>query len=194
MSVQDAMSQTVTYRLTGSDPARTNPAPDIYHASMRVVVRQLNHQRMGEVHIEDGEMPSRVTITDSGQDVFLDWESACDDSDQLRRCIVCGSDDLFRHRTLPQITPIVIVLAFALSLIGVLGFVTDLALLIAMTGVLVVDIMILFVARTDLICYRCRSRYRDLTIAEYHGRWDRAVAARYRMVPGAADDRSSKTG
>ena len=164
---------------------------------MKVVVRQLDRQRIGEIEVADGTEPARVNTVDTHQDVFLDWERAFDDSGHLRRCVACGSEDLFRHRTLPQITPIVIVLAFALSLIGVLGVVTDLALLFAMIGVLIVDIVILFVARTDLVCYRCRSRYRNLDIADYHGRWDRTIATRNRPVRSqsepASKDASSAT-
>lgn len=144
-------------------------------------MRQLDRRRIGEIEADAEVSPARVTTIDTGEEVFLDWERAFDDAGQLRRCIICGSEDLFQQRTFPQITPFVIVLAFALSLIGVLGFVTDIAILIAMTGVLLLDVAILFFARTRLVCYRCRSQYRDLQIADYHKRWDRATDARVRQ-------------
>ena len=132
------------------------------------------------IEVDAEAKPARTTTTDTNAEVYLDWERAHDDSGHLRRCIVCGSEDLFRHKTFPQITPFVIVLAFALSLIGVLGFVTDVAILIGMTGVLLLDIAILFFARTRLLCYRCRSQYRDVEIADYHHHWDRSTEARSR--------------
>lgn len=147
---------------------------------MRVMVRQIDRSKVGEIHADPEQRPARVRTLDTDQEVFLDWERAFDDSGQLRRCIICGSDHLFQHKTFPQITPFVVVLAFALSLIGVLGYVTDIAILIGMTGVLLLDIAILFFARTRLVCYRCRSQYRNLEIAEYHRRWDRATEARLR--------------
>ncbi|MDG2094033.1 MAG: hypothetical protein P8J89_02040 [Phycisphaerales bacterium] len=147
---------------------------------MRVLVRQIDRSRVGEIQADVEQRPTRVRTLDTDQEVFLDWERAFDDSGQLRRCVICGSDHLFQHKTFPQITPFVIVLAFALSLIGVLGYVTDIAILIGMTGVLLLDIAILFFASTRLVCYRCRSQYRNLEIAEYHQRWDRATDARLR--------------
>jgi len=145
---------------------------------MRVLVRQIDRSKVGEISPDGEQRPARIRTLDTDREVFLDWERAFDDAGQLRRCIICGSDHLFQHKTFPQITPFVIVLAFALSLIGVLGYVTDIAILIGMTGVLLLDIAILFFARTRLVCYRCRSQYRDLVIAEYHRRWDRDTDAR----------------
>ena len=147
---------------------------------MRVLVRQIDRSKVGEIQADAEQRPARARTLDTDQEVFLDWERAFDDSGQLRRCIICGSDHLFQHKTFPQITPFVVVLAFALSLIGVLGYVTDITILIGMTGVLLLDVAILFFARTRLVCYRCRSQYRDLEIAEYHRRWDRATEARLR--------------
>lgn len=147
---------------------------------MRVLVRQIDRSHVGEIEADPDQQPARTRTLHSNQEVFLDWERAFDDSGHLRRCIICGSDQLFQHKTFPQITPFVIVLAFALSLIGVLGYVTDIAILIGMTCVLFLDIMILFFAKTRLICYRCRSQYRNVDIADYHRRWDRATEARLR--------------
>ena len=150
---------------------------------MRVVVRQPDRKRVGIIEADAGNSPARTTTLDTDEEVFLDWERAFDDSGNLRRCIICGSEDLFTRKTFPQITPFVIVLAFALSLIGVLGYATDIAILIGMSGVLLLDIAILFFARTRLFCYQCRSQYRDLQIADYHNRWDRATDARVRRGP-----------
>lgn len=145
---------------------------------MRVLVRQIDRSQVGEIQADAEQRPARTRTLDTDREVFLDWERAFDDSGQLRRCIICGNDHLFQHKTFPQITPFVIVLAFALSLIGVLGYVTDIAILIGMMGVLLLDIAILFFARTRLVCYQCRSQYRNLDIADYHKTWDRATEAK----------------
>jgi hypothetical protein len=147
---------------------------------MRLVVRQLDRHRVGVISLDVDERPARVTTIDTDTEVFLDWERAFDDSGQIRRCIICGCDQLYRHKTFPQITPFVILLAFGLAFIGVLGLVTDIAALLGMTAVLMLDIGILFFARVHLYCYRCRSQFSNVEIANYHQRWDRATEARRR--------------
>jgi hypothetical protein len=79
---------------------------------------------------------------------------------------------------MPRVTGFAIVLALALGLGGILGLATSLPFLIAMVLVLLLDVGILVLSRETLECYRCRSSYRDLDIAQYHQRWDGDTAAR----------------
>jgi uncharacterized membrane protein (Fun14 family) len=130
---------------------------------------------VGTIEIPPGEHPSRV-LADTGVEVFLDWERARDDGGDLRRCICCGSEALYRHRRFPRMTGFVIVLAIALGLGGMLGLATGLPFSIAMVVVLLLDVGVLVLARDALVCYRCGSSYRRLRIAAYHERWSRAKA------------------
>lgn len=145
---------------------------------MRVILRNLNHDVLGAAVLDQNETPSKV-VTDMDRVVYLDWERARDDEGNLRRCVSCGGDTLYRHRRFPQITGFIAVLALALGLGGILGLATGWPVFIAMLIVLAMDIAILLFSPETLECYRCRSSFRDVTIATYHARWDRHQAAKY---------------
>lgn len=156
---------------------------------MKIDLRDEQRQRLGRVEVDPTAHPTRVRTIDTNRDVFLNWDSAVDDSGQLRRCVACGCGDLYRLKSFPQITWFVVVAAFAGAVIGLLGLATP-PMLAAMILVLVLDIAILVFSRTRLICYRCRSTYQDLPIASYHRSWDRALAERYpapSLAPASSD-------
>lgn len=144
---------------------------------MRIVLRNLARQRIGRVEVIESQRPTRVHIEPAAREVMLDWEGAVDDAGHLRKCLACGGE-LFREKAFPQITLLVVVLAFAGALLGILGLVTT-PTLIAMAVLLIIDIAILVLARQRLVCYRCRSTYSDTPMARYHRTWDRATAERY---------------
>ena len=147
---------------------------------MRIEVRDAERQKVGRIVVEATQRPTRVRLEDSDRELFLDWDTALDDAQHLRRCVVCGCHDLFRAKTFPQITIFVVLLAFAGAAVGAfLGPATRPPLLIAMVVVLMADVSILLLARQRLVCHRCRSSYHDLPIARYHRRWDRAMAERH---------------
>lgn len=145
---------------------------------MRIELRDTSRRRIGRAHIDDAAQPTRVKTT-TGREVFLNWDIAVDDAGHLRRCLGCGCGDLFTEKAFPQVTGIVVVLAFAGAIAGIAGFATNLPVLTAMTIVLVLDIAILLFSRRRLVCYRCRTSYHNLRIARYHRPWDRTVAERH---------------
>ena len=151
---------------------------------MRVLLRDIDQTPLGQIELTSGATPARVS-TENDREVYLDWEGAHDDEGHLRHCLSCGCNTLYRHRRMPRVTGFVIVLAIALGLGGILGLATGLPFLIAMVIVLLLDVAILMLSRETLECYRCRSSYRDLDIAQYHQRWDGDTAARI-----TADDAS----
>ena len=158
-------------------------AADPYHCLVRIVLRESDGSRT-TLDVDPVRRPPRVRDLEDTRNVFLDWDQALDDDGQLRRCLVCGGP-LYRRKALPQLTGFVVVLAFALALVGILGFADNIALLIGMSFVLLVDIGILLFARTHLDCYRCGASHRRLPIARYHRPWDRATANRNRPVDEA---------
>lgn len=149
-----------------------------YHHHMRIELRDERRQKLGRVEVDPTVRPTRVHPTDAKRDVILTWDSALDDAGKLRRCVACGCTDMYRVKGFPQITGFVIVLAFAGAVIGALGLATP-PMLVGMVVVLVIDIGILFFVHESLVCYRCRTTYRDLPIPRYHHRWDRTVADRF---------------
>ncbi len=157
-----------------------------YPYLMRIDVRDVQRRRIGRVVVDPQRRPTRVRIEDTGREVFLYWEAALDDSQHLRRCIVCGCRDLFRSKAFPQVTGVVVVLAFAGAAVGALGLATTPPILTAMVAVLVADVSILLLARRRLVCHRCRTSYSGLPIARYHRSWDRVVAERHTPVPSPA--------
>jgi len=75
------------------------------------------------------------------------------------------------------VTPIVVVLAAAGAVIAALGFAANPWVYAALVAVLVLDILVLALARARLVCYRCGSRFDRLPVARYHRRWDSRDAA-----------------
>jgi hypothetical protein len=155
---------------------------------MRIDWRDERRRKIGRVQTDPVGRPTRAPIFEPGihepqREAFLQWEGALDDAGQLRKCLACGCDDLFREKAFPQITGLVIVLAFVGGIVGALGLATNLPVLLLLIVVLVLDVSILLFSRRRLVCYRCRSSYHDLPIARYHRAWDRSVADRYPLAP-----------
>tara|TARA_B100001964_G_C13992333_1_gene491215 strand:- start:222 stop:686 length:465 start_codon:yes stop_codon:yes gene_type:complete len=128
-------------------------------------------RRTGRFSVDLKEQPSTVCIEPNREEFYLEWNSTVDDSGHLRGCICCGGE-VFREQTFPQVTGLVVVLAFAGAVAGILGLVTTWPMFIAMGAVLVIDIAILAFSYTRLVCYKCNTRYSKLEIAPYHERWD----------------------
>tara|TARA_B100001059_G_scaffold223568_1_gene248676 strand:- start:2094 stop:2555 length:462 start_codon:yes stop_codon:yes gene_type:complete len=148
---------------------------------VRIVLPDPKGAGRKSIEVDPAQRPTRVQSLEEAGDVFLEWDQAIDDDGHLRRCLCCAGP-LYRRKAFPQVTGFVIVLAFALSLVGILGFADNIGLLVVMTIVLLMDISILLFARTYLDCYRCGSSHRKLTIASYHRSWDRATANRNRAA------------
>jgi len=121
------------------------------------------------------ERPTKIIVEPSGNELFLDWDATVDDSDRLRCCLICRKD-LYRERAFPQITGIVVVLAFAGGVAGVLGYLTTWSMLSAMVLVLLLDIAILVFDRPRLVCYGCGTVFRNTAIAPHFIGWDKQRA------------------
>lgn len=150
-----------------------------YDRGMRIEVRDDERQRIGWVEVDPAARPTRVEIPETDKETFLQWDAAVDDAGRLRRCVVCGCQDLYVQRMFPQLTGFVVVLAFAGAAIGILGLAENPLVLAALVIVLVLDIASFAFRRHRLVCYRCRSSYADVEIARHLKPWDRAVAERY---------------
>ncbi len=140
---------------------------------------------MGRIDVDPALRPTRVKVVETDKEVFLNWDTAVDDSGQLRRCVACGCADLFVEKVFPVVTGVVVVLAFAGFIVGALGFLNVIPfagspyVLEAMGVILILDVAILLFSRRRLVCYQCRSSYHQIKIARYHRSWDRAVAERH---------------
>ncbi len=147
-----------------------------YPKNMRIELRDAERRRIGRLEVDPTKRPTRVSV--EGQDRFLEWDRSLDDAGHLRCCVTCGCRDLFRTKAFPQITGLVVVLAFTGVLISALGLATP-PMLIAMVIVLIADVGIFLFSPQQLVCHQCRTSYHELPIARYHRPWDRAVAERH---------------
>ena len=129
------------------------------------------------VRIEHTATPSRLEV-EGGTDIFPDWDRARDDAGVLRRCVLCGEEHMYRRKLLPQVTGLIVVLAFTLALLSLLGYFGGPVILSVMVVVLIADLGILFFSPESLHCYGCRAEYRDLTIGQWHKPWSRAMSRR----------------
>jgi hypothetical protein len=176
---------------------------------MRVELRDDQRHKIGRVDVDPALRPTRVVVerndgsriglspspqaidvktqTQPSREVFLHWDTALDDAGQLRRCVACGCGDLFREKAFPQVTAVIVILAFLGAIVGAVGM-ANTPVLFAMLVILILDVAILVLSRNRLVCYRCRTAYRDLPIARYHRPWDRALADRHPApAPAAAE-------
>lgn len=148
--------------------------------------------RRRSVRIEQGDSPSRLEV-DGGPDIFPDWDRARDDAGALRRCVLCSEEHMYRRKLLPQVTGLIVVLAFTLALLSLLGYFGGPVILAIMVAVLLVDLGILFFSPESLHCYNCHAEYRDLTIGAWHKPWSRSMGRRFMqdsqaINPDASDD------
>ena len=147
-----------------------------YHLCMRIELRNLAGRRLGQIEVDPSTRPVRVALPRAAHpgestDVFLRWDEAIDDAGALRRCVICGCDELYVRKSTPQVTPFIILLAFIGALVAALGFANHPAAIAALILLLVVDIATLIVAT-----------FTGATIARYMRPWDRAVVERMKQA------------
>ena len=143
---------------------------------MLLDLRSTSGDRLGRIELDAEARPTRITLSESGRDHYLSWDGAVDDGGHLRSCIACGYPHLYKARSFPQVTPFVVVLAFAGAALALLGYATEWWILFLLAVVLILDVVLLFLAESRLTCYRCGSVYRQLNIARYHTPWDGSIA------------------
>ncbi|MCH2143905.1 MAG: hypothetical protein MK082_02035 [Phycisphaerales bacterium] len=143
---------------------------------MRIDVNDPARRRRGRITVDPTQRQHRVPLEDGEGEVFLSWDGTLDDAGHLRKCVCCGCPNLYRMRTLPSVTPIIVILAFAGAAVSLLGYATNQLVYATLILVLVIEVTIVLVAKVRLVCYRCRSQYSDIPIAPYHERFERENA------------------
>ncbi|MCH2138958.1 MAG: hypothetical protein MK074_07915 [Phycisphaerales bacterium] len=161
--------------------AQDKPDPKEHRTSTSSMLLLLPSDGPGRrdwVRVEHDTRPARLH-TNGGREVYPDWDRAHDDAGVLRRCILCGEEHMFRRKRLPRLTGIVVVLAFTLALLSLLGYVGGPIVLGCMIAVLILDLCIWFFSPESLACYGCHAEYRDLMIGHWHTPWNRTMARRF---------------
>lgn len=154
---------------------------------VRIDLRDKQRQALFEVEL-DAVRPASVVRHPSGQpEIHLQWEGTRDDGGHLRKCPACGCRELFARKDFPQVTGFIIVVLAALIALGLFGARQVLAGWIVLAAMVVVDAAIYLFAGRCLVCYRCRSEFRDLPIRRDHPGWDLSIGEKYRPVRLAAN-------
>lgn len=150
---------------------------------MRIELRDPGSRRVARIEVDQQARPARIAVPGASHDLFPRWEGAVDDGGSLRRCVVCGCDRLYRRRNLPQVTPVIAVLAFSGAVVAILGYAASPLATAALVVLLVADLFILLFSERQLGCYRCGAIYSATRIARFHRPWDRAVAEKVASEP-----------
>jgi len=174
--------------------ALASPSAPGQNTPVRIDLRSLDRKRLFRVEVNPEHPPSVVQgppETDyAGKEVFLDWDRALDDEDHLRRCPVCGCRELFVRRDFPQVTGFVVVVLAAVISLVLLGRGSPVLAVAVLAAVVLIDVAFFFFTGRCLVCYRCRSEYRNLPIPKDHPGWDLAVGEKYRQDWQRAESKS----
>lgn len=166
---------------------------------MRISINNLNREPLGQARVDAASRPDRVELPGLQQSVGLHWDHALDDEGRLRRCVVCGCREIFKRYDFPQRLGLGLVVGAVLACVFLLikdQVLWAMGVLLAAVGI---DRVVYVFTGECLVCYRCRSEYRDVVIDETHDAWDLAIGEKYRPIrrsapaEGATDVRESET-
>lgn len=150
---------------------------------MRIELRDTSNRRIARVDVDERVRPARVDVPGREQGLFPRWDGAIDDAGSLRRCVVCGCESLYVRRNFPQVTPVIVVLAFSGAVVAILGYAAHPAATAALILLLIADLLILRLSTRWLVCYRCGAIFTGVRIARFHRNWDRSVAEKVAAEP-----------
>lgn len=132
------------------------------------------------IKVDPVNPPTLIHPTDDlGPDICLQWHQALNDQGQLRQCPLCGNDEFYVAKNIPQITLFVILVLAAAITMALLGMHQVTAAVIALAALLLVDLLVLALGGQKQVCYRCRSEFRQLPIRKGHPGWNPATAEKY---------------
>lgn len=162
---------------------------------MRIDLRNPKRQKLFTVEVDPSSPPTVVRgeraggngSPGTGHAIHLDWDRAIDDEQHLRRCPACGCHDLYVRHEFPRLTAFVMIALAAVIAIAMLGLGQLSYALIVLGAVGLVDAGVyLFFSGKVMVCYRCRSEYRDMPIGRGARPWESAMDEQYPQAPSTA--------
>ena len=102
--------------------------------------------------------------------------------EQVCRCLVCPSDDLYLRKDFPQR------IGVGLVAIGIIGsFIAWYYYSLVWTygilfGTALADVLLFLFVGNALMCYRCNSQYRGVSEMESHGQFELEIHEKYRQL------------
>ena len=110
---------------------------------------------------------------------------------QINRCLVCPSTELFARKDFPQRLGVaLVVIGFVGSSIAWFNYQVLLTFAILFVTALI-DLALYIVMGESLTCYRCHAQYRGFEEIEKHGGFDLETHERYRQMAARMKDRKS---
>jgi hypothetical protein len=101
---------------------------------------------------------------------------------QIQRCLVCPSTELFARKDFPQRLGVaLVIIGFVGSSIAWFNYQVLLTFAILFITALV-DLVLYIVMGESLTCYRCHAQYRGFEEIERHGGFDLETHERYRQM------------
>jgi hypothetical protein len=96
----------------------------------------------------------------------------------LRKCALCGGEEMFIRKNFPQITGLLIVLVA--GLISFLYLRTNAALAYGvLAAAMLADVIIYYLIGVVTVCYRCRTEYWGASRSKNHDWFDLAASEKY---------------
>ena len=109
---------------------------------------------------------------------------------QIRRCLVCPSTELYARKDFPQRLGVALVIAgFIGSSIAWANYQVLWSFAI-LFGTALVDLVLYLVMGESLTCYRCHAQYRGFEEIERHGGFDLETHERYRQMAARLSNRT----
>ena len=112
---------------------------------------------------------------------------------QINRCLVCPSTELFARKDFPQRLGVaLVVIGFVGSSIAWFNYQVLLTFAILFVTALI-DLALYIVMGESLTCYRCHAQYRGFEEIERHGGFDLETHERYRQMAARIKDTPSRS-
>lgn len=158
---------------------------------MRISANNLDREPLGSAVVEESAKPAQARLAETDQIINLHWEGALDERGRLHRCVVCGCREIFKRYDFPQRFGLALVLIAIIACVVLLIEGQVLWAMGVLLGTVVIDRIVYVFTRECLVCYRCRSEFRDVKIDESHESWDLSIGEKYRPVRQANEDDGS---
>jgi hypothetical protein len=141
---------------------------------------------------EQHDPPARVRITpradtlqipspdNAPRTIHLTWYHALDSDGYLCRCPACDCRELFSRKDFPQQLGLIIVILAASTALVLFALNLVFPAFAVLISLAIIDAIVYLLVPRCLVCYRCRSEFRETPIRPGHPGWNLATGEKYR--------------
>lgn len=149
---------------------------------MHISVNNLDREPLGSAVVDASAKPAQATLQGTDQSIDLHWVGTLDEEGRVQRCVVCGCREIFKRYDFPQRFGLALVLIAIIACVVLLIEGQVLWAMGVLLGTVVIDRIVYVFTGECLVCYRCRSEFRDVTVDKSHASWDLSIGEKYRPV------------